>query len=804
MEWEHLPPDLLLRALQATDSWREVARAGGVCKAWGHVASEPDLWRAAAARDLGVAPALLRGRDPKAAFVEALTGEAWVWGLLPHGGPCPLPGGDSCASSLMAHTASGERCAAPQRLTYVSSGSGGTPRSAAAARCGRAGPFAPAGAGAGTAAAAAAAAGAGAGASDPPEPADASGPGAAGAGAAAAARASPRAVAAGEDFILLLGAGGGVWDSRHAAKHRHPNVKLSVDIGAALRGYAITSIAAGQHHALALADGGEVFGWGACASGQLGCGQRRAWVGAPIEVAGALRPAWQAAGSGERVYAVAAGLEHSALLTTAGAVLLAGRNGAGECAQPPGGAGDCVPAWAAAELPAGPAAAVALGWRNTAVVTAAGRVLVCGDNAFGQHGASPAAPGRFSDAGPDARWHGLARRGQAPRGGGSDAGAAVVAAAVGRGAVYALTDAGEVFHWGAPPGGGRGGGAPSKVPGVRGATAVAASCAGRFAAVVNGGGRLLTFGAGKSGQLGHGGAGRSGAAREVKALRGRRVVAVACGTDCMTAVTAFQPSRCGACSPPPSPAPSGALSDSDGDAFGCSDGPGGGEQPDSPGTPPQAAPSGARGSAFGAARSALSLRGLPPVGWPRDPRPGGASDAGGSAPSGGARGSRGDSRWHGAAPAAAASRARAPPRRHGARRGAGRAPVAGGGGSSGEEEGAGAGAGAGPDAARRAAPDRGMCLAVRRVLRAFAADPRQREILLPPGLSSADRFHIHVTAQEWGFGHESRDAEGGREMRIWKPSRTRPWGGAAGGGGAGAGGGGGGASGSGAAGGAEA
>lgn len=191
--------------------------------------------------------------------MEALTSEAWVWGLLPHGGPCPLPGGDTCAASLMAHTASGSRCVAPARLT-----------AAPPPRCGApAGPLE-------AAAAAEAAANAPArlpgappprGARQRPLRAPLLGPGAAAAAphvAAAAGTApphederqqqpspraaAPRAVAAGEDFVVVLSASGRLWDSRHMARHRHPNVKLA-DAGAALRGVVITAVAAGERAA---------------------------------------------------------------------------------------------------------------------------------------------------------------------------------------------------------------------------------------------------------------------------------------------------------------------------------------------------------------------------------------------------------------------------------------------------------------------------------------------------------------------------------------------------------------------------
>jgi hypothetical protein len=152
--------------------------------------------------------------------VEALTGETWVWGLLPHGGPCPLPGGTSCASSLMAHTASGSRCPVPQRLTAAGGGGGRGSGGGSGASSGGSGPPSPRAAGAGEGA-----------------EGEARAP-------AAAGPAAPRAVAAGEDFFVVAGAGGGVWDSRAAAKHRHPGVKLG-DVRAALRGRVVAAVAAG-------------------------------------------------------------------------------------------------------------------------------------------------------------------------------------------------------------------------------------------------------------------------------------------------------------------------------------------------------------------------------------------------------------------------------------------------------------------------------------------------------------------------------------------------------------------------------
>jgi alpha-tubulin suppressor-like RCC1 family protein len=49
----------------------------------------------------------------------------------------------------------------------------------------------------------------------------------------------------------------------------------------------------GQHHALALTQDGEVFGWGACGAGQLGVGLRRAWVAEPVDLTAGLHEAWE-------------------------------------------------------------------------------------------------------------------------------------------------------------------------------------------------------------------------------------------------------------------------------------------------------------------------------------------------------------------------------------------------------------------------------------------------------------------------------------------------------------------------------
>ncbi len=58
-------------------------------------------------------------------------------------------------------------------------------------------------------------------------------------------------------------------------------------------------------------------------------------------------------------------------------------------------------------------------------------------------------------------------------------------------------------------------------------------------------GRLLTFGSGKAGQLGHGDTNKKAVGRTVKALQHAAVRSVACGADFMLAVTCGRGGPCG-------------------------------------------------------------------------------------------------------------------------------------------------------------------------------------------------------------------------------------------------------------------
>lgn len=337
-------------------------------------------------------------------------------------------------------------------------------------------------------------------------------------------------------------------------------------------------------HVLVVTDQHTVWGWGANTAGQLGLGSRSshgsrsatgagalvaeegpgggvgpppavpAWVAAPLEVV----ECDPAAGLG-LPHAAACGEEHTLLACRDGSVHAAGSNAAGACGLP-------LPQLASSSfspvpLPAGEAAAaVACGGRNSAVITARGRLLVCGGNELGQTGWGKPGGAVFllRDIGPCAGWHGMQRSNQSGGGGGGEAAAAAAGVAVGCGTLYAWTDGGDAFAWGqggqgelcwtgrpalfyAPfllsttsgavrtdylcllpehanrascalldatsltsPAGELALGAsarnvatPSRMPWAHGTAQLAASCSGRFAALVDSSGRLFTFGAGK-------------------------------------------------------------------------------------------------------------------------------------------------------------------------------------------------------------------------------------------------------------------------------------------------------------------
>jgi hypothetical protein len=169
----------------------------------------------------------------------------------------------------------------------------------------------------------------------------------------------------------------------------------------------------------------------------------------------------------------------------------------------------------------------------------------------------------------------------------------------------------------------------------------------------------------------------------------------------------------------------------------------------------------------------------------------GGGGGGGVSESGyGSAGSRGDSRWAGAAAHRAARAERAAERQRGRLRPCAVASRGGDSSSSGDDLAAdnttsardrrppGAAATAADDQdARRAREvqrvrdawqDKALRFAARRALRGFASDPARRELALPEALTASDRYHLHLVAEEFGLGHESRGEGARRAMVVWK------------------------------------
>lgn len=169
---------------------------------------------------------------------------------------------------------------------------------------------------------------------------------------------------------------------------------------------AARAVACGELHCLTLGTSGAVYGWGDNVYGQLGAVTEHASEG-PLRLKLPTRP-------GETVIALAAASFHSLALTDAGRVLGWGDNTHGQlgrnrrgfvAALLPGGVGGesgapteeefeaeftaaAAPAFLPLELHAGEAVvAVSVGAYHSGAVTSSGRLLLWGDNTYGQLGA---------------------------------------------------------------------------------------------------------------------------------------------------------------------------------------------------------------------------------------------------------------------------------------------------------------------------------------------------------------------------------------------------------------------------------
>ena len=283
------------------------------------------------------------------------------------------------------------------------------------------------------------------------------------------------AVAAGCYHSLALTADGAVWawglnDDGQLGDGSHAGRALPGRVGG-LPGH-VVGIAAGCHHSLALTSNGEVWAWGESGQGELGDGTDA--------VSSRPTPVHVAALDGLGVTGVAAGGEHSAALTRDGAVYAWGDNRFGQL-----GTGDTVQHSLPARLSGVAAVAdLALGSSHSLFVAADHRLLASGSNLHGELG-----DGTTTDR-------------SAPVAVAQD----VRSAAAGDGFSLAVTGAATVLAWGRDDAGqlGSAPGAGRSTPGVVSGTGpvMAVAAGGRHALAVTGGGGLLAWGDGGDGQLG--------------------------------------------------------------------------------------------------------------------------------------------------------------------------------------------------------------------------------------------------------------------------------------------------------------
>ncbi|PRW60034.1 hypothetical protein C2E21_1569 [Chlorella sorokiniana] len=713
--------DVLCCVAAASDApAHELATCSLVCKGWHAVLKGDAPWAAALRRQFGyeAQSAEERRAGCRQLMIQALTGRLYLTGQCPAGLGC---------------SPAGARFTAPERLLLCSADSDSQPVSLQAAA---AGPRSlPAGLGRSI---------------------------------------SIKAVAAGADFAVLLTWDGSVLDTRClascVASPQRQQQGGSLDWSGLWRpppGCRPLAVAAGGcwqgsgragGHVLVVTDQHTVWGWGANAAGQLGTGC--------ISTQRSSQPSV-------------------------------------EDAQPVAS----VPSWAAAPLEvADSAAATAMGFPVAACCGDEHSALLCrsGQAAMGRQGGCCYL---LADVGPSAAWHGMHRTNQLAGGGGGDAANRAAAVVCGSGSLYALTSSGEVFSWGQGGQGelGLGGNSknvctPSRLPWAHDVAAVAASSGGRLAAVVDRGGRLLTFGAGKAGCLGHGDTAKKAVGRPVKALAGHTVYSAAGGTEWMLVLAGWRPpaGRGGkggggkgatVTSPraaqlevdpppagqeadaasgfrylavePPSPRSEGALSP--------------GSMPSTP-----LARRRSSGSGLGAEVDATSTASGSIGGWPglrgrsgREQRKEEKERLGRS----GRRQQGGEGERLDLAPEAAYSRRqrwmRDPP--------VSASPITPP--ESGSEEGSGGEAsGGGTPRSRGSNGGRGgrggsgdhhMAYLLRRQLKAFSSDPRQRQLVFPAEFSSRDRWQVHLMAEARGLMHESVGESGARRLVVWKPSRSR-------------------------------
>ncbi|CAM3714312.1 IPTL-CTERM sorting domain-containing protein [Paracidovorax anthurii] len=282
-------------------------------------------------------------------------------------------------------------------------------------------------------------------------------------------------------------------------------------------GSGVAAIVGGSAHTCALTTAGAVQCWGANDFGQLGDGVSALLSNTAVAVSGL--------GSG--VAAIAAGLNHTCVLTTAGAVQCWGNNINGQLGD--GTTTRRTTPVTVSGLGSG-VAAIAAGSSHTCAVTMAGAVRCWGDNTNGRLGDGSSTQSLIPVAV-------------------SGLGSGATAIAAGNAHTCALTTAGAVRCWGANSNGQAGDGTisiqrntPTAVSGL-GSGVAAISARNSHTCAVTVAGAVLCWGNNPDGRLGDGSTTQSATPVAVSGL-GAGVAAVSAGTSHSCALTTAGAVRC--------------------------------------------------------------------------------------------------------------------------------------------------------------------------------------------------------------------------------------------------------------------
>lgn len=270
-------------------------------------------------------------------------------------------------------------------------------------------------------------------------------------------------------------------------------------------GLKVEAVVCGRYHTMAVTEDGRVWTWGGGKNGRLGHGDEKI----------RLVPRCVEALRGQRAVAIAAGYHNNLVLTAAGDVWSWGWGAHGQLGT--GDAADREAPVVIEELSGLRVVRLACGDRHSFAVTADGRVFAWGSNEFGQLG--------------------TARRGAtllSPECVTSLAGLVVVGLSSGDRHSAAVTNVGAVYTWGCGVDGQCGHGdyrdvpRPRVVAALAGVTVASVHCGHNFTLAVSDKGEVYAWGNNTYGQLGTGGGAKSAAPLRVAAPGGARVALVAC------------------------------------------------------------------------------------------------------------------------------------------------------------------------------------------------------------------------------------------------------------------------------------